>query len=72
MQQQQLDVVGAEINALINQLQGGLITVIEFVDAIAHKRVYLPNEDALCGLLCPFTGLRYPTAEELAVMDARA
>jgi hypothetical protein len=58
-----------QIAEVTSQLNAGLITIHEFLDFMARQR------DAISGLkiegmICPFTGLRYPTAEELAAIDA--
>lgn len=64
MKQVDFDAIGIEINGLIDQLKGGLITLTEFLDATGNIKKYLAPTDDWAGLVCPFSGLRYPTLEE--------
>ena len=64
MNQANLDYIGQEITAVTEQLVMGLITVTEFVDTIASFKRVTDVPDCTAGLLCPFTGLRYPTVAE--------
>lgn len=62
--QAKLDYIGEEITAVVEQLGMGLITLTEFVDTIASFKRITDVPDGTAGLLCPFTGLRYPTVAE--------
>ena len=59
--QAEFNTIGKEITAVIEQLKSGMITVTEFLDFMT--RIKIPP-DATAGLICPFTGLAYPTVAE--------
>lgn len=64
MNQKELDVIGQQLTAVTEQLNAGLITITEFVNFIAHMKRVTDVPDFAAGLVCPFTGIRYPTVEE--------
>lgn len=64
MKQNELDVIGVELGAVTAQLLNGTITLTEFVDAVARFKPQTDVPDCTAGLVCPFTGLRYPTVAE--------
>ena len=65
-----LDTCALSINNAIDQLQAGLITITEFKQLIVHACPDNYSVDYMAGLTCPYTGLRYPTQEELDFVDA--
>lgn len=71
MTQDQLNALSAEVTAITNQYSSGLITVIEFLNAMARLRMAIGDDVVLDGLVDLSTGLAYPTTEELAGIDAQ-
>lgn len=61
--QSKLNKVGEQINDLNHQLNNGLCTVNEYLSKMAELACTTEVLD-LTGLICPITGLRYPSEEE--------
>lgn len=71
MTQEELDGIAAQVGTYITQYQAGMITIIEFINAVSF--VFIPadlREDELCGLIDANTGMRYPTWEEMQELVA--
>ena len=58
------DQIGNDMKAVTEQLHEGMITVQEFVHYMSQVHEQMKGLD-FAGLVCPFTGLRYPTEEEM-------
>ena len=64
MNQEQLNVLNRDVENIVQQYAGGLVTIIEMCDFFMHTRIRIGSDTELAGLLCPITGLRFPTKEE--------
>lgn len=70
MDQNQLNAIGTELGAVLEQYANGMITVVELLEfAVKLHRNQAVSYESVAGLLDPVTGLRYPSAEELAAVD---
>lgn len=70
MNQTQLDKLGTELGAVIEQYHNGMITVVELLDfAVKARSNRSVSYDSVAGLVDPVTGLRYPSQAELDAVD---
>ena len=68
--QSTLDRCAMTINDVIDQLLSGLITITEFKQLIINAYPDDFTVDYMAGLVCPYTGIKYPTQEEIDFVDA--
>ncbi len=71
MNQDRLNALHSEVTAITNQYASGLITVIEFLNAMVTLRTAIGDDVILDGLTDLSTGLAYPTTAEIAAIDAQ-
>ena len=64
MKQERLDELNTEVVNMIQMFVSGMITIVEFTDAMANMKRRIGEDGDLAGLLDPNTGLRFPTKEE--------
>jgi hypothetical protein len=65
MDQQKLNELNTRTQECIQQYVNGMITLVEVCDCMAYVKKQIGDPAGLAGLLCPNTGLRFPTAEEV-------
>lgn len=66
MKQEDFNQIAEELAERINHVNNGLCTVVEFILAVRSINLL---DGEVAGLLCPFTGLRYPSKTETAKID---